>query len=98
MADLRGVPLGGTVALRRRASSPCLKVGTQAPQTPWRTVINRAFEYCYVASGRASGSLRVTRTLNATVPSLLAAAVNLARFGVLGLRQSPDQTWVTTTI
>jgi hypothetical protein len=34
----------GTVALRRRASSPCLKVGTQAPQTPWRTVTNRAFE------------------------------------------------------
>ena len=33
-----------TVALRRRASSPCLKVGTQAPQTPWRTVTNRAFE------------------------------------------------------
>jgi hypothetical protein len=30
--------------------------------------------------------------------SLLAAAVNLARFGVLGLRQGPDQTWVTTTI
>src|SRR5947209_16450559 len=44
MADLRGVPLGGTVALRRRASSPCLKVGTQAPQTPWRTVTSRAFE------------------------------------------------------
>jgi hypothetical protein len=33
-----------TVALRRRASSPCLKVGTQAPQAPWRTVKNRAFE------------------------------------------------------
>jgi hypothetical protein len=30
--------------------------------------------------------------------SLLAAAVNLARFGVLSLRQSPDQTRVTTTI
>jgi hypothetical protein len=30
--------------------------------------------------------------------SLLAAAVNLARIGVLSLRQSPDQTWVTTTI
>ena len=29
---------------------------------------------------------------------LLAAAVNLARFGVLGLCQGPDQTWVTTTI
>jgi transposase-like protein len=36
--------LMGTVALRRRASSPCLKVGTQAPQAPWRTVTNRAFE------------------------------------------------------
>jgi hypothetical protein len=33
-----------TSRLRRRASSPCLKVGTQAPQTPWRTVTNRAFE------------------------------------------------------
>src|SRR2546421_7621165 len=33
-----------TVALRRRASSPCLKVGTEAPQAPWRTVTNRAFE------------------------------------------------------
>src|SRR5947209_18625418 len=39
-----GLAPGGTVALRRRASSPCLKVGTQAPQTPWRTVTNRAFE------------------------------------------------------
>jgi hypothetical protein len=37
-------PSAGTVALRRRASSPCLKVGTQAPQTPWRIVTNRAFE------------------------------------------------------
>jgi len=30
--------------------------------------------------------------------SRLAAAVNLARFGVLGLRQGPNQTWATTTI
>jgi hypothetical protein len=30
--------------------------------------------------------------------SLLAAAVNLARFGVLGLHRGPGQTWVTTTI
>jgi hypothetical protein len=28
------VDIDGTVALRRRASWPCLKVGTQAPQTP----------------------------------------------------------------
>jgi hypothetical protein len=30
--------------------------------------------------------------------SLLAAAVNLARFGALGLRRAPDQTWVIATI
>jgi hypothetical protein len=29
--------------------------------------------------------------------SLLAAAVNLARFGVLGLHRGPGQTWVATT-
>lgn len=30
--------------------------------------------------------------------SLLAAAVNLARFGVLGLRRDPGQTWVAMTV
>ena len=46
LLDPRGLKVHGvgTVALRRRASSPCLKVGTQAPQAPWRTVTNRAFE------------------------------------------------------
>src|SRR5205085_7555546 len=36
--------LNGTVALRRRASSPCPEAGRKAPQAPWRTVTNRASE------------------------------------------------------
>ena len=38
------------------------------------------------------------RTKVAADFSLLAAAVNLARFAVLGLRRGPGQTWVATTI
>ena len=34
----------GTVALRRRASSPCIKQGGKTLQVPWQTPINQTFE------------------------------------------------------
>jgi hypothetical protein len=37
------------------------------------------------------------RTKVAADFSLLAAAINLARLGVLGLHRHPGQTWVATT-
>jgi hypothetical protein len=49
-------------------SSPRLKEGTQAPHAPGEPQQTGHLNACYVASGQASGSLRVTRTLNATVP------------------------------
>jgi hypothetical protein len=42
--DVDGTPIPvGTVALRRKASSPRIKVARQTPQTPLRTVTNRAY-------------------------------------------------------
>jgi len=58
----------GTVALRRRASSPCTKQEGKTPQAPWKTPINRTSEGLSLASGRASGAGPVSRSLNATVP------------------------------
>jgi hypothetical protein len=52
----------GTVALRRRASSPCTKEGGQTPETPWETTINRTSEglpHSFWARGRSrSGQVR----------------------------------------
>jgi hypothetical protein len=58
----------GTIALRRRASSPCTKQEGKTPQAPWKTPINRTSEGLSLASGRASGAGPVSRSLNATVP------------------------------
>ena len=41
---IRQTPGKGTDASRRRASWACPKVGRQASQPPWRTVINRTSE------------------------------------------------------
>jgi hypothetical protein len=71
----------GTVALRRRASSPCLKVRTQAHQVPWRTITNRAFE-CLLR-GFWSGEWITSGDLN--------AQCNSAGRGAAGLRFLPPR-------
>jgi hypothetical protein len=67
--DVRVGGSEGAVALRRRAWSPPTKVERQAPQVPWRIVQTGHPKTCCVASERAGGPGRVSRSLNATVPS-----------------------------
>jgi hypothetical protein len=64
----------GTVALRRRPSSPCTKAASQDPSGTLETVTIGHLRAHYVASERTSGSVRVDRTLNATVPVELSLA------------------------
>jgi hypothetical protein len=57
----------GTVALRRRMSSPCTKAATRTFKNSETVTIGHS-KACYVVSRRAVHQARVDRTLNATVP------------------------------
>ncbi len=58
----------GTVALRRRMSSPCTKAATRTFRDLGELSQIGHSKACYVVSGRAVHQARVDRTLNATVP------------------------------
>jgi hypothetical protein len=61
----------GTVALRRRAPSPCSEERDETPQAPPRPTQSGHLKACQSASGRATGGDWVGRSLNATVPNEL---------------------------